>query len=162
FPDTTAITLVTEDLVIVFDFVEGSGELKVSIGTFRLEVGEAIVISASDVELTPGDHTILTIASATISSPLLEELEAGVITDFALARDGLSIASATIGSVAGQTVRIGDFIEFVDARIVVDSFSFNYGTGEFDGTLTLPVSDVALFPDTTAITLVTEDLLIAF
>ncbi|MEI2422276.1 hypothetical protein V6O07_18490, partial [Arthrospira platensis SPKY2] len=100
FPGTTAITLVTEDLDISFDFATGSGELKIEIGVFRLEVGEAIAISATNVVLTPGDETILVIDNAEIRSPLLDQLDAGIIDTFEVTRSGFTIASATIGSVA--------------------------------------------------------------
>ncbi|MCD8483718.1 MAG: hypothetical protein LR015_14360 [Verrucomicrobia bacterium] len=162
FPDNDAINLTVSDFNAQFDFSDGSGALKIEIGVFRLEVGEAIAISANGVVLTPGDETILVIEDAEIRSPLLDQLDAGVIDTFVVTRTGFSIASASIGSVDGQTVAIGDFLTFEGARIEVTNFAFDFTDGSFSGAVVLTVASLELFPGSNFIQVTTSGLSIGF
>ena len=52
-----------------FGGVTHAGKLTFNIGTFELQMGEALKLDASNVTLNPGQATLATIDTATITSP---------------------------------------------------------------------------------------------
>ena len=73
-----------------FGSANDTGRLSVTIGSFQAKLGEAIELDASGVLLTPGKTTIATIASATLSSPLFQNLTTVALNNLVITQTGFS------------------------------------------------------------------------
>jgi len=92
FPGSTVFTTSVTNFAISYDF-STDGSLKISVGTFALTIGQALKVTASGVIITPDQTTILTIASASISSPEFAQFGSGTLTNFTVTQTGFSWAA---------------------------------------------------------------------
>lgn len=153
FPDGGLVTSTVADFSASFVFRDGgAGKLKIVAGTFGLQVGEALAISASNVVLTPSDDPILTIQQALVTSPVLQSFGSAVVQNLVVGPHGFSVENLILAQPAGQTTTIGGFLSFTGAQLVVagaavgDSFTVHYG-GAVEGTVTLTATSIQLFPN---------------
>ncbi|MDB6041259.1 MAG: hypothetical protein JWM99_5100, partial [Verrucomicrobiales bacterium] len=79
-----------------FETAADTGKLAITIGSFKIKMGEAIQVDASGVVLTPGQSTLATIASATLSSPLFQNLTTVAINNLTITQGGFSIGSVAL------------------------------------------------------------------
>ena len=62
-----------------FGSATDSGKLTITIGSFEIAMGEALKLDASAVVITPGQSTLATIGSATLTSPLFQNLATATV-----------------------------------------------------------------------------------
>ncbi len=143
YPNSTAFEVSVVDPAVSID-LEGDGGLTITASAFSLRIGDALVLSATDVELTPSENTILTLASAVATSPSMSGAGQAIITDAEFTRDGFSLGSFVLGT-SGQTLEFGA-VNLEGAQVYADGFTFDYGTGEISGTLGISATGMQLYP----------------
>ncbi|MGV3772603.1 MAG: LEPR-XLL domain-containing protein, partial [Verrucomicrobiales bacterium] len=122
------------------------GALTLTIASFELALGEALTLSAANVQITPGaEDQIASIASLTISSPQFASLPTITATNFVLRKTGFSISDASL-----QTEEVPDFgpvLSVGSVRITLTNFAVEYGANvSVKGTIGITATDVVLLP----------------
>jgi hypothetical protein len=149
FPGVSMVKAAFNTITGSYNFSAGGlGALSISIGNFVLGVADAVQVSGTNVTITPGQQTIATIGTATVSSPKLNGLQSGTITNFVIRQDGFSFGSLVLTQTPGQTAQIGSLVSFSGASLSINNFALSTqasGT-TVSGSITLTASSIALFP----------------
>lgn len=158
FPNGGVISSELENFSATYDF-EDDGQLKVTVGEFTLQVGEALLLSASNVVITPGAETIASIESAFVTSPGLSNLGTLTIENLEIRQDGITLGSLVLEQPEGLTANFGSFLSLTGVKIELTDFSALIGAGgtTISGTIKLTAANIALFPNGTFITSTLED-----
>ena len=131
--DTTSVQSVATSVI-------GGGVFSLSLSSFDISVGDAFTIHLGDVTLNPGNATIASVGTATITSNLLSGFNAFSLGLFNLTQHGFTLAnfSFTPGS---SPISIGTFASFTAPSFSVTGFSLNdgviAGSVTFSGSLSL-------------------------
>lgn len=131
--DTSTVNNVSTSVV-------GSGIFSLGISSFDISVGEAFTIHLGDVIVQPGQATIASVGSATITSNLLSGFGTFDLGTFDLTQHGFTLSTFSFTPV-GTTVSIGTFASFSAPTLSVTNFKLNdltvSGSVTFSGGLTL-------------------------
>ena len=96
FPQATMFTTQVTGLTAHFDLADPGTQLRITIATFRLDIGEAVSLQAANVVVTPGQPVLATIASLTVGSPTIAGVAPVQLTNFVLRTDGFSFSNLTL------------------------------------------------------------------
>lgn len=155
FPTGNLVQLKTTQVTATYDFgnfdgTDPSGALKVTISGFELDLGQALEIkTAGNVVITPGQETLVTIDSVTLSSPLLTQLGTVTAHDLEIRQDGFSLGSLQWGTASPVSIG-GNILTLGSVEVDVNNFAIAYGatpsaTGRFPLlATTLPFSPTCL------------------
>jgi hypothetical protein len=147
FPDSTLIQSAFTGVSAIYDFGAGAGSLVITIGTFQLDVGEAVRLNATNVQITPGQTTIAQIQQASVSSPKIANLDPATITNLVIRQDGFSLGSLVLSQKANTTASFGSFLALSGARLSVTDFNYTQGGDPVvTGTIGLNLDSASLFP----------------
>ena len=132
-----------------FDGVSLTGRLSLTVSGFNLAIGDALLLTTggSDVVLSPGQAVLVTIASATLSSPKFSGLGTLAVSNLEIRRDGFSLGSLSWSSTQPVTIG-GDILTVDQVSVTLSSLSLQYGpTPAISGSISFTADAVVLFPN---------------
>ncbi len=131
-----------------FDFSEALGSLKLTVGNFRLDVGQALRLAATGIELTPGRLEIARIGSLKAFSPVFEGLAPLELKEVVFRQDGFTLGSFELAQIGGGQVKLGAAMAIDTLALRVSNFAlaFDAAGASIGGAITLSASGLQLYP----------------
>ncbi|MHB1421756.1 MAG: beta strand repeat-containing protein [Gemmataceae bacterium] len=135
-----------------FDGTDPTGQLSITISGFELTIGQALQLSAVDssgnptsVTITPDQSVMATIASLTLSSPLLTGMGRTTVSNLQIDQDGFSLGSVQWTSPGAVTIG-SDLLSLGSVEVDVNNFALQYGTTPtVSGTISFTAANASLF-----------------
>ncbi len=119
-------------------------------------VGEALAITASNVNFTYNSNTttaqtLATIQTATVSSPQFASIPTATLSNFAIRTDGFSFGGLSLSSAAGSSPSIGSFLTASSVALTASNFNVSFGTTasptpSLTGTVGVTLAGLQLYP----------------
>ncbi|HNQ87709.1 MAG TPA: hypothetical protein PKM73_03635, partial [Verrucomicrobiota bacterium] len=128
----------------------GTTAFSLTADQFKLTVGEALEIQASGIVLSydpngAENQTLVSVGSATVTSPQFTGLGSATISALVIRKDGFYVGDATL---TASGAAIGDFLSFSSVTVTASGFGVTYGTSpSVTGTITANLTGLSLFPN---------------
>ncbi|MEW6306779.1 MAG: hypothetical protein AB1705_25215, partial [Verrucomicrobiota bacterium] len=119
-----------------------------------LTVGEALEIDASGTTITydsnnaNANQTLVTVTTATLTSPLLDGVGSVALSSLVIRRNGFHVADTTLLLPNGGTGTVGNFLTVTGFQLSVDDLDVAYAASTtVTGSVTVTLAGLALFPN---------------
>ncbi len=152
FPDVPLLNVSLGSISGSFDFGNAAapGLMNVDINNLDISLGDALTINLGDVDLTPGQATMLSATNVSVTANLFSGLPTVMLPTFDLTQSGFSLGDFTIATTSGVT--IGNFIAVSGVSIDVSDFSVDTQSSPvIGGSITATLGAVTLFPGNMAV-----------
>ncbi len=162
FPGMRSVSSTLEGVMIDFSFGNGGiGKMLVHTNKLTLSIGSVLRLEASNLTIEPSNQTaIVTIGTATVSAPQLQNIAPVTIQNFVIRQDGFSLASLELSQVPGKPVVMGNYLQMDGVKLKANNL--NVSSSGVQGTINLEIANLELFPQSTIINTVTSGLTASF
>ncbi len=152
FPNVSLLDISVGSLTGSFDFGNATapGLMNVQIADLAISLGDALTINLGNVDLTPGQSTMLSASNVSVTANLFSALPLFTLSTFDVTQTGFSLSG---NFTTTNQVAIGNFITMAGLSIDVTNFTVDtQATPKISGSITITPGILTLFPGDSAVT----------